>query len=113
MSLDRPPQQGAALLAETARLAELPVPLIVRSWRDPEDFAAASSASHAAARVADRANIPPQVHSADRVENPSETEALMTRCALTEKPLIVKPDPNTADPASGRAARRGGATRSR
>ena len=58
----------------------------------------------------------PNVHSGLIVgEDPSETEALLDVLRpLTEKPLIVKLTPNTADPAAVAAGRSGvGRTRSR
>jgi dihydroorotate dehydrogenase (NAD+) catalytic subunit len=103
------------LAEDLPRLAELPVPLIVSimaATRD--DFA------RCVARVGRRREVAaielniscPNVHSGLIVgENPSETEALMDVLRpLTEKPLIVKLTPNTADPAAVAAgAERGGA----
>src|ERR1700760_3554102 len=103
------------LAEDLPKLAELPVPLIVSIMATTrEDFA------RCVERVARRREggaielkIPcPNVHSGLIVgENPSETEALMDALRpLTEKPLIVKLTPNTADPASVAAgAERGGA----
>jgi dihydroorotate dehydrogenase (NAD+) catalytic subunit len=103
------------LAEDLPRLAELPVPLIV-SIMSPtrEDFA------HCVERVAARREVAaielniscPNVHSGLIVgEDPSETEALLEVLRpLTEKPLIVKLTPNTADPAAVAAgAERGGA----
>src|SRR6201996_4872011 len=97
------------------RLAELPVPLIVSIMATTrEDFA------RCVERVARRREVAaielniscPNVHSGLIVgEDPSETEALLGALRpLTEKPLIVKLTPNTADPAAVAAgAERGGA----
>jgi dihydroorotate dehydrogenase (NAD+) catalytic subunit len=103
------------LAEDLPKLAELPVPLIV-SIMSPtrEDFA------HCVERVAARREVAaielniscPNVHSGLIVgENPSETEALLEALRpLTEKPLIVKLTPNTANPAAVAAgAERGGA----
>jgi dihydroorotate dehydrogenase (NAD+) catalytic subunit len=96
-------------------LAELPVPLIVSIMATTrEDFA------RCVGRVAARGEVAaielnvscPNVHSGLIVgESPSEAEALMDALRpLTEKPLIVKLTPNTADPAAVAAgAERGGA----
>jgi dihydroorotate dehydrogenase (NAD+) catalytic subunit len=103
------------LAEDLPRLAELPVPLIVSIMATTrEDFA------RCVERVARRREVAaielniscPNVHSGLIVgENPSETEALMDALRpLTEKPLIVKLTPNTADPAAVAAgAERGGA----
>jgi dihydroorotate dehydrogenase (NAD+) catalytic subunit len=103
------------LAEDLPRLAELPVPLIVSIMATTrDDFA------RCVARVGRRREVAaielniscPNVHSGLIVgENPSETEALMEALRpLTEKPLIVKLTPNTADPASvAAAAERGGA----
>ncbi|MBN9623158.1 MAG: dihydroorotate dehydrogenase [Actinobacteria bacterium] len=103
------------LAEDLPRLAELPVPLIVSVMATTrEDFARCIE------RVARRREVAaielniscPNVHSGLIVgENPSETEALLeTLRPLSEKPLIVKLTPNTADPASVAAgAERGGA----
>lgn len=103
------------LAEDLPRLAELPVPLIVSIMATTrDDFA------RCVARVGRRREVAaielniscPNVHSGLIVgENPSETEALMDVLRpLTEKPLIVKLTPNTADPAAVAAgAERGGA----
>jgi dihydroorotate dehydrogenase (NAD+) catalytic subunit len=103
------------LAEDLPRLAELPVPLIVSIMATTrEDFA------RCVERVARRREVAaielniscPNVHSGLIVgENPSETEALLDALRqLTEKPLIVKLTPNTADPAAVAAgAERGGA----
>jgi dihydroorotate dehydrogenase (NAD+) catalytic subunit len=103
------------LAEDLPRLAELPVPLIVSIMATTrEDF------GRCVERVARRREVAaielniscPNVHSGLIVgENPSETEALIDALrSLTEKPLIVKLTPNTADPASVAAgAERGGA----
>jgi dihydroorotate dehydrogenase (NAD+) catalytic subunit len=103
------------LAEDLPRLAELPVPLIVSIMATTrEDFA------RCVERIARRREVAaielnvscPNVHSGLIVgENPSETEALMDAIRpLTEKPLIVKLTPNTADPAAVAAgAERGGA----
>ena len=103
------------LAEDLPRLAELPVPLIVSIMATTrEDFA------RCVARVGRRREVSaielnvscPNVHSGLIVgENPSETEALLDLLRpLTEKPLIVKLTPNTADPAAVAAgAERGGA----
>jgi dihydroorotate dehydrogenase (NAD+) catalytic subunit len=103
------------LAEDLPRLAELPVPLIVSIMATTrDDFA------RCVARVGRRREVAaielniscPNVHSGLIVgENPSETEALMEVLRpLTEKPLIVKLTPNTADPAAVAAgAERGGA----
>ncbi|MBS1884440.1 MAG: dihydroorotate dehydrogenase, partial [Actinobacteria bacterium] len=103
------------LAEDLPRLAELPVPLIVSIMATTrEDFA------NCVERVARRPEVAaielnvscPNVHSGLIVgENPSETEALLEALRpQTEKPLIVKLTPNTADPAAVAAgAERGGA----
>ena len=103
------------LAEDLPRLAELPVPLIVSIMATTrDDFA------RCVARVARRREVAaielniscPNVHSGLIVgENPSETEALIDVLRpLSEKPLIVKLTPNTADPAAVAAgAERGGA----
>lgn len=103
------------LAEDLPRLAELPVPLIVSIMATTrDDFA------RCVARVGRRREVAaielniscPNVHSGLIVgENPSETEALLDVLRpLTEKPLIVKLTPNTADPAAVAAgAERGGA----
>ena len=103
------------LAEDLPRLAELPVPLIVSIMATTrDDFA------RCVARVGRRREVAaielniscPNVHSGLIVgENPSETEALMDVLRPhTEKPLIVKLTPNTADPAAVAAgAERGGA----
>jgi dihydroorotate dehydrogenase (NAD+) catalytic subunit len=103
------------LAEDLPRLAELPVPLIVSVMATTrEDFA------RCVERIARRREVAaielniscPNVHSGLIVgENPAETEALLDALRpLTEKPLIVKLTPNTADPASVAAgAERGGA----
>jgi dihydroorotate dehydrogenase (NAD+) catalytic subunit len=103
------------LAEDLPRLAELPVPLIVSIMATTRaDFA------RCVERVARRREVAaielniscPNVHSGLIVgENPSETEALVDALRpLTEKPLIVKLTPNTADPAAVAAgAERGGA----
>jgi dihydroorotate dehydrogenase (NAD+) catalytic subunit len=103
------------LAEDLPRLAELPVPLIVSIMATTrDDFA------RCVARVGRRREVAaielniscPNVHSGLIVgENPSETEALMDVIRrLTQKPLIVKLTPNTADPAAVAAgAERGGA----
>jgi dihydroorotate dehydrogenase (NAD+) catalytic subunit len=103
------------LAEDLPRLAELPVPLIVSVMATTcEDFA------RCVERVARRPEVAaielnvscPNVHSGLIVgENPSETEALLDALRpRTEKPLIVKLTPNTADPAAVAAgAGRGGA----
>jgi dihydroorotate dehydrogenase (NAD+) catalytic subunit len=103
------------LAADLPRLAELPVPLIVSIMATTrEDFARCVERVAARREVAAiELNIScPNVHSGLIVgENPSETEALLDALRpLTEKPLIVKLTPNTADPAAVAAgAERGGA----
>jgi dihydroorotate dehydrogenase (NAD+) catalytic subunit len=103
------------LAEDLPRLAELPVPLIVSIMATTrDDFA------RCVARVGRRREVAaielniscPNVHSGLIVgEDPSETEALLDVLRpLTEKPLIVKLTPNTADPAAVAAgAERGGA----
>jgi dihydroorotate dehydrogenase (NAD+) catalytic subunit len=103
------------LAEDLPRLAELPVPLIVSIMATTrDDFA------RCVARVGRRREVAaielniscPNVHSGLIVgEDPSETEALLgVLRPLTEKPLIVKLTPNTADPAAVAAgAERGGA----
>ncbi len=103
------------LAEDLPRLGELPVPLIVSIMATTrEDFIACVE------RVARRPEVAaielnvscPNVHSGLIVgENPSETEALLDALRPhTEKPLIVKLTPNTADPAAVAAgAERGGA----
>ncbi|HTT96286.1 MAG TPA: dihydroorotate dehydrogenase [Solirubrobacterales bacterium] len=103
------------LAEDLPKLAELPVPLIVSIMATTrEDFA------RCVERVARRREVAaielnvscPNVHSGLIVgEDPAETEALLDVLRpLTEKPLIVKLTPNTADPASVAAgAERGGA----
>jgi dihydroorotate dehydrogenase (NAD+) catalytic subunit len=103
------------LAEDLPRLAELPVPLIVSIMATTrEDFA------RCVARVGRRREVSaielnvscPNVHSGLIVgEDPSETEALLDLLRpLSEKPLIVKLTPNTADPAAVAAgAERGGA----
>jgi dihydroorotate dehydrogenase (NAD+) catalytic subunit len=103
------------LAEDLPRLAELPVPLIVSIMATTrEDFARCVERVAARQEVAGiELNVScPNVHSGLIVgENPSETEALMDALRpLTEKPLIVKLTPNTADPAAVAAgAERGGA----
>jgi dihydroorotate dehydrogenase subfamily 1 len=103
------------LAEDLPRLAELPVPLIVSIMATTrEDFARCVERVGRRREVAAiELNIScPNVHSGLIVgENPSETEALMDALRpLTEKPLIVKLTPNTADPAAVAAgAERGGA----
>jgi dihydroorotate dehydrogenase (NAD+) catalytic subunit len=103
------------LATDLPRLAELPVPLIVSIMATThEDFARCVERVAARREVAAiELNVScPNVHSGLIVgENPSETEALLEALRpLTEKPLIVKLTPNTADPASVAAgAERGGA----
>jgi len=103
------------LAEDLPRLAELPVPLIVSIMATTrEDFARCVERVGRRREVAAiELNIScPNVHSGLIVgENPSETEALMDAIRpLTEKPLIVKLTPNTADPAAVAAgAERGGA----
>ncbi len=93
------------LAEDLPRLAELPVPLIVSIMATTrEDFARCVERVAARREVAAiELNIScPNVHSGLIVgENPSETEALLDALRpLTEKPLIVKLTPNTADPAA-------------
>jgi dihydroorotate dehydrogenase (NAD+) catalytic subunit len=103
------------LAEDLPRLAELPVPLIVSVMATTrEDFARCIERLDRRREVAAvELNIScPNVHSGLIVgENPAETEALLdTLRPLTEKPLIVKLTPNTADPAAVAAgAERGGA----
>jgi dihydroorotate dehydrogenase (NAD+) catalytic subunit len=103
------------LAEDLPQLAELPVPLIVSIMATTrEDFARCVERVAARREVAAiELNIScPNVHSGLIVgENPSETEGLLDALRpLTEKPLIVKLTPNTADPASVAAgAERGGA----
>jgi dihydroorotate dehydrogenase (NAD+) catalytic subunit len=103
------------LAADLPRLAELPVPLIVSIMATTgEDFARCVervAARHEVAAIELNVSCP-NVHSGLIVgENPSETEALLEALRpLTEKPLIVKLTPNTADPAAVAAGgERGGA----
>jgi dihydroorotate dehydrogenase (NAD+) catalytic subunit len=103
------------LAEDLPRLAELPVPLIVSVMATTrEDFARCIERLDRRREVAAvELNVScPNVHSGLIVgENPAETEALLDALRpLTEKPLIVKLTPNTADPASVAAgAERGGA----
>jgi dihydroorotate dehydrogenase (NAD+) catalytic subunit len=103
------------LAADLPRLADLPVPLIVSIMATTREGFARCVERVAARRevAALELNIScPNVHSGLIVgEDPSEAEALLDALRRrTEKPLIVKLTPNTADPAAVAAgAERGGA----
>jgi dihydroorotate dehydrogenase (NAD+) catalytic subunit len=103
------------LAEDLPQLRELPVPLIVSVMATTrEEFARCVERIAARREVAAiELNVScPNVHSGLIVgENPSETEALMEVLRpLSEKPLLVKLTPNTADPAAVAAgAERGGA----
>lgn len=111
------PNKGLAgfLEKDLPELACLPVPLIVSVMgTSAEEFTELVSAVAARDEVsALELNVScPNVHSGLIVgEQPSETEALLSVLRpLTEKPLIVKLTPNTADPAAvAQGAERGGA----
>src|ERR1700749_1383188 len=115
-SLGLPNKGLEGFLAEDLpKLRELPVPLIVSIMATTRDDFARCVARGGRRRevAAIELNVScPNVHSGLIVgENPSETEALLDALRpLTEKPLIVKLTPNTADPAAVAAgAERGGA----
>src|SRR6202012_3143142 len=103
------------LAEDLPQLADLPVPLIVSIMATTrEDFVRCVERVAARREVAAiELNVScPNVHSGLIVgENPAETEALLEALRpRTEKPLIVKLTPNTADPAAVAAgAERGGA----
>lgn len=111
------PNKGLAgfLAQDLPQLAELPVPLIVSVMAtDREGFARLVGEVAARAEVAAiELNVScPNVKSGLIVgEQPAETLALCEALRpLTEKPLIVKLTPNTADPAAvALAAEQGGA----
>jgi dihydroorotate dehydrogenase (NAD+) catalytic subunit len=111
------PNKGLAgfLSDDLPQLAELPVPLIVSVMAtDRDDFARLTGEVAAREEVAAiELNVScPNVRSGLIVgEQPAETLALCEALRpLTEKPLIVKLTPNTADPAAvALAAESGGA----
>ena len=110
------PNKGlrASSREDLPKLRELPVPLIVSSWRRARGVRPLVERRRGRREVAAiELNVScPNVHSGLIVgENPSETEALLEALRpVTEKPLIVKLTPNVADAAAVAAGgERGGA----